>query len=171
MFDPARTKLTIGSLDDDQLTVRAQYNPKEIDLAKQAGWKDFDKINGRLPASQHDIVDLEYTGSAARTMSLELLFDGYEERKSIEASVRALQRMASPRDEDSRDPAMLRPHLCVVAWGSTDFANFRCVIESIAVKYTAFSEAGAALRAVCQVKLKEARLRRELPGVIRYLTE
>ena len=69
--------------------------------------------------------------------------------------------MASPQDEDSTDPMMRRPHVCVVAWAKKDFPNFRCVIETLAVKYTMFSKDGRALRATCSVKLKEARLTRQ----------
>src|SRR3954471_20187834 len=32
-------KLAIGSLDDEHLTVAAQYNPKEIQLEKQIPWQ------------------------------------------------------------------------------------------------------------------------------------
>jgi hypothetical protein len=36
--------------------------------------------------------------------------------------------------------------------------NFRCVIEGLVVKYTMFDTRGTPLRALCSVKLKEARL-------------
>jgi len=34
--------------------------------------------------------------------------------------------------------------------------TFKCVIESLSVKYTMFSDQGVPLRATCTVKLKEA---------------
>lgn len=155
-------KLTIGSVDDKDLTVRAQYNPKEIDLQKSVGWKEEDAIKGRAPKDELDVYDLEYTGMPARTMALELLFDGYEENKSIEPNILALQQLMTPIDEHSTKSQEARPHLCVVAWGDRDLVNFRCVIESLAVKYTMFGKDGRMLRAVCNVKLKEARYRKEL---------
>jgi Contractile injection system tube protein len=165
-------RLTIGSVDDDKLTVSAHYNPKEIELAIQATWKDFDKIQGRVPQQSKDIIDLEYMGLPAPTMSLELFFDGFEKGESIESNIQKLRKMASPQDEESDNPMKLRPHLCVIAWGQRDFASFRCVIESINVKYTMFSVDGLALRAVCQLKLKEARIRRgAVPGLIEYLIQ
>jgi hypothetical protein len=120
----------IGSCDDQDLNVRAQYNPKEIELSKQVSWKDEDAINGRTPKDDFDVVDIEYTGAAVRT------------KKSYER----------------------RPHLCVVAWGDRDSVSFRCVIESLVVKYTVFGDDGRLLRAVCNVKLKETRLRKQLRG-------
>jgi hypothetical protein len=157
-------KLTIGSLDQPTLDVEAHYNPKEIDLGKQTSWQDEGAINGRVRSGENDVIDLEYTGSPARSMSLELLFDGFETNKSVEPIIQRLQEMASPRDEQSTLPEWRRPHVCVVTWSKKDFPNFRCVIESIAVKYTMFSKEGRALRATCSVKLKEARLRKDLRG-------
>ena len=157
-------KLKIGSLDRPNLTVEAHYNPKEIDLGMQTGWKDEGAINGRVARTDHDVIDLEYTGSPARTMSLELLFDGFETDKSIEPIILQLREMATPRDEQSTEAEWRRPHVCVVAWSETDFPTFKCVIESLAVKYTMFSKEGRALRATCSVKLKEVRLRWDLRG-------
>jgi hypothetical protein len=152
---PRPSRLVLGSLDDHHLHVEAQYNPKEIDLGITVGWEDHKGIQGRIPRDTTDIVDLEYTGLPPRTMSLELLFDGYEENKSIEPIIRKLQQLSSPRDEQSTEKKMRRPHLCVVAWCNKEFPTFRCVIESIAVKYTMFGKDGRALRATCAVKLKE----------------
>ncbi|HLL25149.1 MAG TPA: hypothetical protein VK427_23605 [Kofleriaceae bacterium] len=157
--------MTIGSCDEPDLEVVTHYNPKELDLAKQATWKDINEINQRTARRENDVLDLEYTGTPGRTLALELVFDCYEDKEveSIEPVITRLMKMASPRDESSTEPDMRRPHLCVVAWGDRDIGNFRCVIESIAVKYTMFSRAGRAVRATVQLKLKEAKLRRDTP--------
>ena len=159
-FGHPASRLVIGSVDDHHLHVDAQFNPKEIDLGMQVGWKEHQGIQGRVPKNDTDVVDLEYTGLPPRTMSLELLFDGFEENRSIEPVICKLQRLAPPRDEQSTDAQERRPHVCVVVWANKDFPTFRCVIESIAVKYTMFSKDGRALRATCSVKLKETRLTR-----------
>jgi hypothetical protein len=80
----------------------------------------------------------------------------------VEPNILALQQLMTPIDEHSTKSHLARPHLCVVAWGDKDLVNFRCVIESLAVKYTMFGTDGRMLRAVCNVKLKEARYRKEL---------
>jgi hypothetical protein len=58
-------------------------------------------------------------------------------------------------DPTSPDETLRRPHMCVVTWGTT-VPTFKCVIESLSVKYTMFSDQGVPLRATCTVKLKEA---------------
>src|SRR5688572_12147342 len=159
MFTSPRAKLTIGSLDLPTLDVVAQYNPKELDLAKPSTWQDHSAITSRVANKRNGVIDLEFMGNPGRTLALELLFDGYENNKSVEPHIQRLQELASPRDEDSKDEEWRRPHLCVVVWNENELPKFKCVIESIAVKYTMFSESGRPLRAVVQVKLKEAKIR------------
>jgi len=163
------SKLTIGSADvpTARYTVVAHYNPKDIDLAHQTSWSDEGAIKGMV-ANERDLYnDLQYTGAPARTMSLELFLDSYEpdpDKEPVEAIIRRLHELASPRDERSNDPQLLRPHICLVAWSHKQFPTFRCVIEALNVKYTMFSREGRPVRAVCNVKLKEARLSKELRG-------
>ena len=151
-------KLTIGSIDDLKLpVVEAHYNPKEIDLAKQTTWQDMKTIK---PVRGGEAWDLEYTGAPARSMSLELLFDGYEIGRSIEPIIDALTKLASPIDETSSKYEKSRPHVCVVVWNERELPKFQCVIESLAVKYTMFTRDGKPVRATCQIKLKEIRPKR-----------
>lgn len=146
-------KLMIGSLDDLSLpVVEAHYNPKEVDLAKQATWKDEMTVRA---AKGDERWDLSFTGNPARTMALELVFDGYEIPQSIEPIIETLQTLASPIDAASSNERLRRPHVCVVVWDGGEFPRFQCVIESVNVKYTMFSKTGTPLRATCQVKLKE----------------
>jgi hypothetical protein len=44
-FVPARAKLCIASLDKPTLQVRAQYNPKELQIDKQLQWLDHKSRN------------------------------------------------------------------------------------------------------------------------------
>src|SRR5262249_27366745 len=108
--------------------------------------------------AQKEQDSLEFNGAPVRTMSVELLFDGYEEQKSIAPLIKTLEDMSSVRKAESKEPEEKRPHFCVVVWGE-EMPPFRCVIEGLTVKYTMFSTRGSPLRAVCTVKLKEARLR------------
>ena len=156
-------KLTIASLDDVSVpAVEAHYNPKEIDLGKQASWKD---VPFARPGNAKEHFDLEYTGAPARTMSIELLFDGYEKGLSIEPIIATLTRLASPIDELADNAERRRPHICVAVWSHGELPKFQCVIEGLAVKYTMFARDGKPLRATCQLKLKEIRPRRTHRGV------
>ena len=165
-FLPPRAKLTIGSLEPEgsELFVRAQYNPKELQVDRPVPWVD------------HPGLAAEYKGRAPRTTTLELLFDGYEDRTfSVPSQIDKLERLALPRDADSPQEAMRRPHRCVVVWGEHGAPAMRCVIESLSVKYTVFHEDGLPLRATCSLKVREIDIRhmwkeRESLGETRVLS-
>lgn len=145
--------VTIASTDDGT-KVEAQFNPKELQVDKTVPWQKKSQAN---QAGQTGI-QLEFTGAEGRSMTLELLFDGYEAKRSVSKQVDDLNWMASVIDPKSSEEAKRRPHLCVVTWGTMfpSGSKFKCVIESLSVKYTMFSDQGVPLRATCTVKLKEA---------------
>jgi hypothetical protein len=163
-FAPSLAKLTIGSLDDTSLTVQASYNPKELGLSKQLSWKDANEgdrkvLSGKAPPAGQDSIEL--TGHPVRTMTIELLFDGYETGKSIAPQIEMLDTMSSPLVPIARREDRRRPHFCVVTWGQAGIPAFRCVIEKLDVKYTMFDRDGMPLRATCTVSVKEAALSME----------
>ena len=143
-FTGASTKLSIGSLDKPTLAVHAQYNPKELQLKRTVPW------------TEHKQEIVEFGGTKPRAMSVELLFDGYEQHRSIQPQLDVLEHLATVRDRtEEKDEALQRPHWCIVTWGNA-MPSMRCVIESLAVKYTMFASDGTPLRAVATVELKEA---------------
>ena len=158
-FEPARAKLTIGSLDDGGLTVTAQYNPKELQVDQAVPWKKPDSANKSGAQANTEVV-LEFTGADGRRMSVEMLFDGFEPQNGrsvdVAGQVGILEQMAAVRDPKSKSENMRRPHHCIVSWGDRGLPKFKCVIESLSTKYTMFSSDGKPLRATCTVKLREA---------------
>ncbi len=151
MFEPSHAKLTIASLEPEatDLTVEAQYNPKELQVEKPVPWLE------------HEQLQLEYGGIKAHTLSVELLVDGYETGTSIAPTVERLERLSSPRDASSKREQMRRPHRCVVLWGHAGMPRLRCVIEQLTTKYVMWDRAGRPLRAICTVKLKEVKTDRD----------
>jgi hypothetical protein len=145
--------VSIASVDNTGIRVDAQYNPKELQIDKSVPWQKNPQSN----KSPEKGIQLEFTGAEGRTMSLELMFDGVEKKQSVAGYVADLNTMASVLEPGSSDENKRRPHRCVVTWGAT-IPSFRCVIESLSVKYTMFSDEGVPLRATCTVKLKEADL-------------
>jgi hypothetical protein len=142
--------VSIASL-DTHIQVDAQYNPKELQVDKTVPWQKKSQAN----KTQETGIQLEFTGAEGRSLTLELMFDGYETKSSVAGKVDTLNTMASVLEPGSADETKRRPHLCVVTWGTT-VPTFKCVIESLSVKYTMFSDQGVPLRATCTVKLKEA---------------
>ena len=148
-------KLTIGSLDHSKLTVVAQYNPKELQLDKQIPWKSADSLPGGNRPQRNEQDDVELTASPTRSITVELLFDGYEQHRSVQPEIDKLEELSSSQEPGSKHAEQRRPHHCVVTWGPTGMRPFRCVIESLVTKLTMFAPGGAPLRATCTVKLKE----------------
>lgn len=142
--------ISIASLDTG-IQVDAQYNPKELQIDKSVPWQKPSQAN----QSNENGISLEFTGADGRSISVELLFDGYETNSPVNGEVDKLNTMASVLDPDSKDENLRRPHLCLAKWGLT-LPAFTCVIESLSIKYTMFSDEGSPLRATCTVKLKEA---------------
>jgi len=170
-FSRASVKLTIASVDDPGIRVEAQYNPKELQVDQTVPWQKPQAANqtgsqqgsgggGGGGGGNDDPIALEFTGAQGRTMSVELLFDGYEDGAAggakVVAAVGALETLARVRDPKSTDEKMRRPHQCLVSWGARGLPSFQCVIESLSTKYTMFSSEGQPLRATSTVKLKEA---------------
>ena len=149
-FNRATEKISIGSLDDGT-QIEAQYNPKELQVDMSVPWSKVNQANN----SNTQGIHLEFTGADGRTVTVELLFDGYETNTSVAGQVKALQTLASVWKPDSKQENERRPHRCVAKWGKT-LDSFRCVIESLSTKYTMFGDDGTPLRATCTVTLKEA---------------
>ena len=162
-FAPSTEKFYLKSLDDGT-TVTAQYNPKELQIDRQVPWSppgETSKTNAKdQKAKKSGGIDLEFTGAKGRSLSVELLFDGYEGQArpygvNVSEEVGKLEHLASVRNPGSKKEDDRRPHWCVATWGTT-LQGFRCVIESVSTKYTMFDDKGNPLRATCTVKLTEA---------------
>ena len=153
MFKPSAAKLSIGSLDDPRVSVDAHYNPKELQFQRNVPWSPHPLAN----KNGGDQLEVEFTGAQPRTMELEMLFDGFESGTSVQGCIDVIETLAAVRKADG-DADERRPHYCVVAWGDGGVKPLRCVIESVTVKYTMFDRMGTPLRAVANVKVREAHL-------------
>ena len=160
-YGRASGKITIKSLDDGT-EVKAQYNPKELQIDRTVPWSPTGETNkSNNGGGKGGGIHLEFTGAQGRTLSVELLFDGYEAKAgagfkvNVAGEVGKLEHLASVRHPGSKKEDDRRPHWCVADWGNS-LRAFRCVIESLSTKYTMFDDQGNPLRATCTVKLKEA---------------
>ncbi|HTJ45471.1 MAG TPA: hypothetical protein VL463_25380 [Kofleriaceae bacterium] len=144
-------KLQIGSLDEPTKGIEAQYNPRELSVDKSVPWSKHKDSKGDQP-------HLEFTGADGRSLGLELTFDGFEKKASVQAQVDALLELAKVRDANASDEDHKRPHKVAVVFGrgSGNLPAFVGVIESVSTKYTMFLPDGTPVRATCTVKVKEA---------------
>lgn len=145
-------KFVIGTIHGAPIEVVAQYNPKELARQAAATWNPHPNTSAKYASTGESQMWSEYRTTAPRTLTVELLFDGYEEGISIAPIVEDLERLTIPVDMSSRDESKRRPQLCVAVWGQQ---QLRCVVTSVATKLTMFDDAGAPLRATCTVVLTE----------------
>jgi contractile injection system tube protein len=150
LWTPPGDKFTIATIDGKAMDIAAQYNPNEMAFQSAATWNENASSHGGPKASSKW---LEYGSSAARTLTVELLFDGYEEGLPVEGWVAKLESLTQPVDLKTTRAALRRPQLCVAVWGQAK--QFRCVVQSVATKLTKFLADGRPVRAVCTVTLKE----------------
>lgn len=135
------------------VTLQAQYNPKEITFDKSANWSPADAAIPKQNGS-----DLDYKPSPPRTLSMELLFDGYEDNVDVsERYVSKLMQLINVMETDGKDDSRKRPSIIQVVWPA-DSERFRGVLQSVSTKYTMFNKDGKPVRATCSIKVMEVTL-------------
>lgn len=123
------------------------FNPTEVDLAKSSQWKDS-KNKGAKKAPPK-----EFIGTNARTLSMELLFDGWNDGSGdVSASVEKLFTWTCPTDE-SLSNNKPQPPIVVLHWGATSY--FEVYVKQVQAKYTLFDQQGHPVRATVKVALEE----------------
>lgn len=141
-------KLTIVGVEGavSGVALESQFNPKEISIDKSVPWQ-LQKTPG--PG------DLEFTSANPKTMSFELLFDGFESGSSIQDEIGTLHQLSDI------DPSLKRPPKVKVIWGPGSGAGmipaFEAVVESMTIKYTMFDGNGMPVRATVNIRFVEAR--------------
>lgn len=136
-FEKCQARLSIAS-DDASIAVTAHYNPSELAVGKTLPWSTKNEQNDPKASTRSSQDSHEYKGTPARTMALELLFDGYEDGRSVEPIIDLLEVLSTVRDPESPNEELRRPHCCVVVFGE--------------------GRDGTPLRAVVNLDLEEARL-------------
>ena len=161
-------KFVIGTIHGQSIEIIAQYNPKELARQAAATWTPHQNTSAKYASNGENQMWSEYKTTAPRTLTVELLFDGYEEGFSVAPIVENLERLTIPVDLGSRDESKRRPQLCVAVWGSQ---QLRCIVQSVATKLTMFDVSGEPLRATCTVVLVEvdvvAMMKTDVHGAIK----
>ncbi|CAN5677301.1 hypothetical protein BH11MYX1_BH11MYX1_21980 [soil metagenome] len=152
LYAPKGNKFVIGTITGTPLEIVAQYNPKELSRTAAAAWNNHPNTSAKQSKTGDSLAWMEYGTSEPRAVTLELLFDGYEEGISIADLVEHLESLTVPHDRNSRVMEDRHPQLCVAVWGTQ---TLRCVVISVTTKLTMFDTSGEPLRATCSVTLKE----------------
>ncbi|HEY0251082.1 MAG TPA: hypothetical protein VGC41_06120, partial [Kofleriaceae bacterium] len=153
-FTPPGNKFMIGSVTGPKVDIIAQYNPKELSRQSSTTWnphQNTSKQQSPEPGGKQGQV-VEFGNTAPRTISFELLFDGYEEGLSVAPTVKQLEDLTLPTNMNDPVVENRHPAMCVAVWGSQ---QMRCVVQSVATKLTMFDKSGEPLRASCTVALLE----------------
>jgi len=142
------TKLLVVPLEGGGETVTAMFNPKEIQVDKTVPWQ-------KHKDSKADEPMLEFTGAEGRELSIELLFDSFEDGgATVDGQLNALTQMAKMKQQDGPEEER-RPPLLAVRNGPFN-GDFKCVIASLSIKINMFNKQNQPVRATANVKFKEA---------------
>ncbi len=124
-----------------------QFNPKELQLAKQASWKR-EQAKGNKKASPP-----QFTGAQPAKLTLELFFDASAKQdSSVVENVEKLFSLTVPT-ESSLTSKKASPPWVIFKWGG--LTGFLAYVSQVQAKYTLFTAAGLPIRATCQVTLEE----------------
>lgn len=136
----ALEKATITNLHTGEL-VRVMFNPAEYSL-------DLGNVFTEIGIPGLPAPPIQYVRGNSRTLKMELFFDTSDDYSDVRRRTRQLTALLDAV------PVLRAPPILLFAWGGL---NFQCVLESVAQRFTAFSESGTPVRATLSVSFKEYR--------------
>lgn len=128
------------------ITVEAMVNPKEISFSKGVQW-------ATQGGAGRDFPDMQFTQGDAVKLSLELLFDMYENNADVRTETNKLVGFAM------RLPDKHRPPKVTVMFGGSSFfkdGDFNGVVTSVKVRFTMFNSDMMPVRAIATIDLQQA---------------
>jgi hypothetical protein len=129
-----------------------QFNPKEMSVQKSADWK-----RDSTPSAENTSA-AQFTGSGARSLSLELFLDATiaTDRNVVgEAETLLACLVPLPKTMHAQKPS---PPYVRFGWGQVHLLAF---VKSVGVKYSLFRPDGTPIRAACAVTLEEVTVNAE----------
>jgi nucleoid-associated protein YgaU len=149
------TKLTIlAETAPDSYTnkIEALFNPSEISIQQTVNWSE-------QPTAQRDVVNQQHTNADPATLSLELLFDTYEDGTDVREHTLKVVALATIEKHGN----MHRPPVCKLFWGKE---LFKGTLQSLTQKFTMFLASGLPVRATLTCSFKQWRSN---PEEVRHL--
>lgn len=128
-------------------SIHFQFNPKEVQIAKQAKWERSTARGAKRAGPP------EFKGSEPCKLTLEMFFDATDDPGTgVVAQVEQLFACLVVTEQSSGQQTPTPP-LAVLEWGS--ITSFPAYISSVTAKYTLFSADGTPVRASCSISLEE----------------
>lgn len=143
-------KLKIKNLDNNQ-EFEVLFNPSAYTIEDSSQWQD-QPANRRKP-------ELQFTGGARKTLTMELFFDTYEQNADVRIHTGKIAKLLVPTTNQGNQGK--RPPKVRLIWGHSDpdTANtsfpFEGVLEKLTQKFTLFNSEGTPVRATLNVTFKE----------------
>jgi len=97
---------------------------------------------------------LQYVRGGARTLTMELFFDSYEDRADVRTYTNEIYALMNVESE-THVPAVCLFKWGAGPWGKGDQNSFRCVLERVSGRFTMFLDDGTPVRATLTVTFKE----------------
>jgi hypothetical protein len=124
--------------------IEVMFNPADYSLDLSNSFAEIGIPGLRTPP-------IQYVRGNSRTLKMELFFDTCERRGNVsQGDVRRYTRQVTRLLDN--DPQSKAPPILLFAWGGL---NFRCVLESVAQRFTMFLEDGTPVRATLNVSFRE----------------
>ncbi len=121
------------------MAMNAWINGTDGSGEEHVAWQDHRNAEDQPP---------EFTSAKPMNLSVELLFDDYEQGGNSTVSLRPLNTLHTTATEEKRPPVV------IFTWGSS--LEFAGVLDSLSIKYTMFLEDGTPVRATARLDIKNA---------------
>jgi len=145
-------KATFVGIEGSSAFFQVQYNPREFTVQKSVTWEEAQEQG-------QSTNQIQFQKGAPMTASFELMFDTSNLPTPLNVQlvwVGPLLQLTEATEEavggEQKNLGKKRPPILCFTWGTF---VMKCVIESVDTTYLMFAPTGEAIRAKCQVKLKE----------------
>ncbi len=116
--------------------IKVLFNPNQIRIQKNSKWRLAASVQRDVPASQ-------FTYGEPASLTMDLFFDTYEEKKDVREHTRKIFHLTTVEEHGD----LHRPPLCKLEWGRQNFDDFDWVLQSLNQSFTLFLDDGTPVRA------------------------
>jgi hypothetical protein len=142
----ALQKAKLYNADTGAEVVQFHFNPNEFTVNQSNQWQPQQTSGSSIP-------DVRFGGVGARTLSMTIVFDTYEQKTDVRAHTDKVQKLMEVPAAQGPTGKQSRPPHVEFGWGT--FRSFRSVITQVSQRFTLFLPDGTPVRATLQLTLQE----------------